>query len=54
MLLAQLRARGRGQDGQALVEYALIISLVAIFVVGALTFMREPVGAIFSQMGSAF
>ena len=43
MVLAYIRAldvlngRLRRQEGQALVEYALIISLVAIFLIGALT-----------------
>jgi Flp pilus assembly pilin Flp len=53
MLLAYMRARLTRQEGQALVEYALIISLVAIFLIAALTFMRGNIAALFSQVGSA-
>jgi pilus assembly protein Flp/PilA len=59
MVLAYIRAldvlngRLRRQEGQALVEYALIISLVAIFLIGALTFMRGKLDDIFTSIGSA-
>jgi Flp pilus assembly pilin Flp len=55
MLLAYTRARiGLArQEGQALVEYALIISLVAIFLIAALTFMRGKIQVVFSNIGSA-
>jgi len=59
MALAYIRAldalngRLRRQEGQALVEYALIISLVAIFLIGALTFMRGKLDDIFTSIGSA-
>ena len=55
MVLAYIRAldtlngRLRRQEGQALVEYALIISLVAIFLIGALTFMRGKLDSIFTH-----
>jgi pilus assembly protein Flp/PilA len=54
MLLAYMRARiGLArQEGQALVEYALIISLVAVFLIAALTFMRGKVEVVFSTIGS--
>jgi Flp pilus assembly pilin Flp len=58
MVLAYIRAldalngRLRRQEGQALVEYALIISLVAVFLVGALTFMRDKVDGIFTAIGN--
>ena len=58
MVLAYIRAldalngRLRRQEGQALVEYALIISLVAVFLVGALTFMRGRVAGIFTAIGN--
>lgn len=47
------RLRLRDEEGQALVEYALIISLVAIFLIGALTFMRGKLDNIFTTIGSA-
>jgi Flp pilus assembly pilin Flp len=58
MVLAYIRAlealngRLRRQEGQALVEYALIISLVAVALIGALTFMRGKMDGIFSQIGN--
>jgi pilus assembly protein Flp/PilA len=51
--LDALNGRLRRQEGQALVEYALIISLVAIFLIGALTFMRGKLDSIFTTIGSA-
>jgi Flp pilus assembly pilin Flp len=60
LVLAYIRAldalnngRLRRQEGQALVEYALIISLVAVFLVAALTFMRDRIANIFSSIGSS-
>ena len=59
MMLAYVRAldalngRLRRQEGQALVEYALIISLVAIFLIGALTFMRGKIDSLFTTIGSS-
>ena len=59
MVLAYIRAlealngRLRREEGQALVEYALIISLVAVALIGALTFMRGKMDGIFSQIGNA-
>ena len=55
MLVAYMRARiGLArQEGQALVEYALIISLIAILLIGALTFMRTRLAGIFTTIGSA-
>jgi len=51
--LDALNGRLRRQEGQALVEYALIISLVAVFLVAALTFMRDRIAGIFSSIGSS-
>ena len=35
------------EEGQGLVEYALIIALVAIALVGALTLMGDPVNGLY-------
>ena len=51
--LDTLNGRLRRQEGQALVEYALIISLVAVFLVGALTFMRGKMDGIFTAIGDS-
>ena len=58
MVLAYIRAldvlngRFRREEGQALVEYALIISLIAVALIGALTFMSSQMQGIFSDIGS--
>ncbi len=39
------------EEGQGLVEYALILVLIAITVILALTFLGEQVNAIFEMIG---
>jgi pilus assembly protein Flp/PilA len=39
--------------GQGLVEYALIIALVAVVVIGILILLGPAIGSIFSQISSA-
>jgi pilus assembly protein Flp/PilA len=41
-----------GKKGQGLVEYALILVLIAIVVIVILTFVGQRVGTVFSQIGS--
>ena len=56
MLLAYMRARISGsvksETGQTLVEYALIISLIAIAAVLALAFLSGRINNLFSKTGS--
>jgi Flp pilus assembly pilin Flp len=54
VLLTYMRARLglRNEEGQALVEYALIISLVALIAVAGLTFAGGRVSSMFSAIGS--
>ncbi len=40
------------EEGQGLVEYALILVLIAIVVIAALTFLGGQVDAIFQEIGS--
>ena len=40
------------EDGQGLVEYALILVLIAIVVIGILTLLGTKVSAIFSSINS--
>lgn len=48
------RLRGlRREDGQGLVEYALILVLVAIVVIGVLTTMGNSIQAVFSDIVSS-
>jgi Flp pilus assembly pilin Flp len=54
MLLSYMRARLglSGEKGQTLVEYALIISLIAIAAVLALGFLSGKINGLFSKTGS--
>jgi pilus assembly protein Flp/PilA len=54
VLLTYIRARLglSNEEGQALIEYALIISLVALIAVGGLTFAGGRVSEMFSAIGS--
>lgn len=52
MLLTYIRARVGRQEGQALVEYALILSLIAVLLVGALTFMHDQIAGLFTSVGN--
>jgi pilus assembly protein Flp/PilA len=53
MLLTYLRARMQREEGQALVEYALILSLIAVVAVGILIVMGGRVANIFTQITDA-
>jgi pilus assembly protein Flp/PilA len=41
------------EEGQGLVEYALILVLIAIVVIGILTLLGNKISAVFSSIGSA-
>ena len=49
----QLAKRIRRQQGQTLVEYALILALVALTATAALTFLFDSVDEVFSEIGEA-
>jgi pilus assembly protein Flp/PilA len=42
----------RNEDGQGLVEYALIIAVIAIAVIVAMIFLRDQIQNIFSNIGN--
>jgi pilus assembly protein Flp/PilA len=44
------RLRYRDEEGQALVEYALILGLVSVVAIGALTTLGTNVTAVLSQI----
>ena len=48
------RATGTSEEGQALVEYALIIGLIAIFAIGSLTVLGQNVNEVLSLVSSKF
>jgi pilus assembly protein Flp/PilA len=53
MLTRRLRALVRDTEGQDLIEYALLVALIAIICVGAVTFAGQQVLAIFTSIGNA-
>jgi Flp pilus assembly pilin Flp len=48
------RATATSEEGQALVEYALIIGLIAIFAVGSLTILGQNVDGALNLVASKF
>jgi pilus assembly protein Flp/PilA len=42
----------RDEEGQGLVEYALIIAVIAITVILAMVFLRDQISNIFSNIGN--
>jgi len=42
----------RNDDGQGLVEYALIIAIIAIAVIVAMLFLRDQITNVFSNIGN--
>jgi len=50
-MLKKLMAKLQNEEGQGLVEYALIIVLIAIVLVGALTYVEGGINAAFVKIG---
>jgi len=48
-----LKKMFRDQSGQGMVEYGLIIALVAIVVIGAMTLLGTEIGAVFTAIRNA-
>lgn len=48
-----LRSFFAKEEGQGLVEYALIIALIAIVVIAALTVLGQNINSSFNEIGSA-
>jgi Flp pilus assembly pilin Flp len=48
-----VRESVRREEGQTLVEYALIIVTISIGVTVAMTFLRDKIIGVFSQIGNA-
>jgi pilus assembly protein Flp/PilA len=53
MLLTYIRARLGREEGQALIEYALIISLIALVAIGGLTLAGGKVDSMFSSIAGS-
>jgi pilus assembly protein Flp/PilA len=52
-LIARLRALLRGTSGQDLLEYALLVALIALVCVGVITSTGTNVQSIFTKISSA-
>ena len=52
-MIQTLVARMRAEEGQALVEYALIISLIAVVAIGMLTLTGTNVNGILNTIANA-
>lgn len=50
-VLTYLRVKFANKKGQGLVEYGLIIGVIAVIVVAALTILRTPLEGIFDNVG---
>ena len=50
LLLVRIQTRLEREEGQALVEYALIIALIALLAVGGLTLAGQHVDTMFSSI----
>ena len=53
MLITMFHRLRRDEEGQALVEYALILALIAVFALGSLTILGQNVDAVLSNIASA-
>jgi Flp pilus assembly pilin Flp len=53
MLQGQLPASLENEEGQTLVEYALILFFIAIAVIAALTFLAGDIKSIFTSIGNS-
>lgn len=51
-MLTHLFGRARRQNGQGLVEYALIIALVAVVVIGTLILLGPQISSIFQNISN--
>ena len=49
-LYLALKALGDGEEGQAMVEYALILALVSVAAVGILSLLGGSVSSIFNEI----
>lgn len=52
-LITRLRALVREDSGQDLLEYALLVALIALACIGAVTFAGVQVSAVFNSIAGA-
>lgn len=49
----RIKASLENEEGQGMVEYALIIGLVAVILIGGLQALQLDIGAVFTDIGDA-
>jgi Flp pilus assembly pilin Flp len=52
-MIKSLRLRFRGEEGQTLIEYALIVSLISVVAIGALKLTGTNIIGILGHISSA-
>jgi pilus assembly protein Flp/PilA len=53
MIINRMRALVREDEGQDLLEYALLVALIALLAVGAVTLAGQSVSAVFNAIAAA-
>lgn len=51
-IISYLKARLGSKKGQGLVEYGLIIGLIAVIIIAAVAFLGQPLKDLFANIGS--
>jgi pilus assembly protein Flp/PilA len=51
-VLNYLRARFASKKGQGMVEYGLIVGIIAVLIIGCFTFLKDPITALFTNIGT--
>jgi Flp pilus assembly pilin Flp len=51
-IIALVHTRIGAEDGQTMIEYALLLVLISLLAVGGLTLIGDQIGPFFSQVGS--
>jgi Flp pilus assembly pilin Flp len=52
-LVNYIKSIARNEDGQDLLEYALLVALIALIAIGAVQMAGESVSAIFTRVATA-
>ena len=53
LLMVLARRSGRREEGQGMVEYGLIIALVAVVAIAGLIILGPKIGSLFSSLGTS-
>jgi pilus assembly protein Flp/PilA len=53
MLQTWLETRGADERGATAVEYGLMVALIAVFIIGAVTFLGQSLDGLFRSIGGA-